>query len=496
MNQFYYLFRQRRVRIYTSTLLFLLLTVALLGTAPVDAQLPLPQHATQDATSMQSAPQAEWLEPRGLSISSLVGLVPEDHLRNAIVAYRPGYGLVQYVSGERKGNTITINTKMTPRYLTFGTDVMTRVGCLGQMGVYDEWMGAVPPATMRVFAGGTEITSNAVYVEYAYAGQKTPDDDVSNYFRYSMYKGNPSFTGDGALDVPANMGCTYVFRGRYTNLTAQFVIQESSPIQVELLGNETFTFHSYIGVGNAGQLDALRDQMQRRFGSRHDKFTLNPPEGADYFLVTYPPTPVEPYPDTMQDDNVPLAASGTYRIAASDNTLSVDHTASMAMPLRGQWQDADQSDGDYLRFFSDTERLAAPEYFVPAGIAYNGCMRSGGCPDSLLDQIYATEMQMTIHYYRISRIANGLSRIPLKQVGSHWKTAVAQSAEVTSNSATDASADAAVDALGQQEGSVYLPLIMYPVQPTPIPQVPADDPSGCPCGWFDSLGRMLDYIAP
>ncbi|MCB0189280.1 MAG: hypothetical protein KDE31_33650, partial [Caldilineaceae bacterium] len=445
------------------------------------------------------APAVDWLEPRGISIASLVGLVPEDHLRNAIVAYRPGYGLVQYISGERNGNTITVNVKLTPRYLTFGSDVMTRVGCLGQMGVYDEWMGAVPASKMRVFAGGTDVTNKAVYVEYAYAGQKQPDDDVSNYFRYAMYKGNPSFAGDGALDAPANMGCTYVLSGRHTNLTATFTIEESSAIQVEQLGNESFTFHSYIGVGNAGELDSLRSQMQRRFGNRHDKFDLNPPEGADYFLITYPPTPAEPYPDTMQEDNVPLPAGGTYRIGRSDNSLSVDHTASMAMPLYGQWQDADQSDGEYLHFFSDGSRLASPEYFLPAGVSYNPCMRSGGCSDALLDQIYATEMQITVHYYRVSRVADVLTRIPLRQVGSRWKSVVTQNAATQADSMAHASTMVdTMQAIEQQDEVIFLPIIRIPTEPTPIPtpQVPPDDVGGCPCGWFDSIGRMVDYIAP
>ncbi|MCB0107612.1 MAG: hypothetical protein KDE53_16945 [Caldilineaceae bacterium] len=508
MNHFYRLPRRGRVVVCVSSLL-LLLAFALVPAAPAVAHLAAVPVRDDQAQELQSAAAVDWLEPRGLSIATLVGLIPEDHLRNAIVAYRPGYGLVQYVSGKRDGNTVTINVKLTPRYLTFGADVMTRVGCLGQMGVYDEWMGAVQASHMRVFAGGNEITSKAVYAEYAYAGQKKPDEDVSNYFRYDMYKGNPTFAGNGALEVPANMGCTYVFSGRHANLTATFTMQDSSPIQVEPLGNETFTFHSYIGVGNAGQLDSLREQMQRRFGSRHEKFSLSPPAGADYFLVTYPPTPVEPYPDTMEEDNVPLAASGTYRIGREDNTLSVDHTASMAMPLHGQWQDADQSGGDFLNFFGDGTRLAAPEYFVPAGVGYNSCMRSGGCSDALLDQIFNTGMKMTIHYYRITRTADGLTRIPLRQVGTSWKGFAAQSAGVQSDAMSHAAelVDAMqtmqvqVEAARKKRGRdevVFLPIVRYPVQPTPVPtpQIPPDDASGCPCGWFDSIGRMFDFIPP
>jgi hypothetical protein len=48
---------------------------------------------------------------------------------------------------------------------------------------------------------------------------------------------------------------------------------------------------------------------------------------------------------------------------------------------------------------------------------------------------------------------------------------------------------------------VYLPLVLKlntgerpgpPSTPEP-PEPPEDLPEGCPCGWFDGLGRMLDF---
>ena len=44
--------------------------------------------------------------------------------------------------------------------------------------------------------------------------------------------------------------------------------------------------------------------------------------------------------------------------------------------------------------------------------------------------------------------------------------------------------------------AVFLPLLSA-VQPAAPPQpgpLPPDDHTGCPCGWFDQDGRMLDYI--
>ncbi|MEZ4618676.1 MAG: hypothetical protein R2867_24615 [Caldilineaceae bacterium] len=303
-----------------------------------------------------------------------------------------------------------------------------------------------------------------------------------------------SIPGIQASPLPVRSACRpiwaalYVFSGQHSNLTAQFTFEDSAPIRAEVLGSESFTFHSYIGPGYAGEIDAISKQMNSRFGNRHDKFVLSPPDGTDYFLVTYPPTPVEAYPDVLQGTNVQLPASGTYRIGRQNNDLSVDHVASMAMPLHGQWQDVDQSDGEFLRFFADGVRLASPEYFVPAGVAFDPCMHDGGCSAEFLDRLFNTEMTMTIHYYRISRTADVLTRIPLKQVGTGWKSVQAQSASTTAQSG------------GDDDEFVYLPIVARQIKPTPVPtptpQVPADDASGCPCGWFDSVGRMFDYIAP
>jgi len=70
-----------------------------LADAPVDPQAPT---------------GASWLEPRGINVADLVGLVPEDHLRDAIINYGPE-GMAQYVSGHRNGSTVTIDTRMIPR---------------------------------------------------------------------------------------------------------------------------------------------------------------------------------------------------------------------------------------------------------------------------------------------------------------------------------------------------------------------------------------------
>ena len=463
-----------------------LLIVVVFGLLLTAAQ---PTRADDAGASATNAPQADWLEPRGINVVDLVGLVPEDHLRDTIVTWHVGGGLLQYVSGQRSGNTVTVTVNVFPRYWTDGTNSASIFNCLGKASLADEWTSAVAPSRMRVYENGNDVTAQVMAtMDYVPPGQNLPGVGASGWWRYDFAWGQKTvFATDGSIEVPANMGCKFILPGKRTNLTAQFVVQTANFITVEVLGSQDFIFHSYIGVGNAGNVDRLNSQMTSRFGNRHDKFQISPPAGSEYILVKYPPTPVDPYMG-FPEINVDQPASGSYRLVGSGNTLSVDHVNTMAMPLAGQWQDADQSGGSYLKFFNNAGRIAVPEYFVPSGVPYNACMKDGGCSNDLLDQIYNTAMPLTIYYYRIGRIAEGLNRIPLKQVGPGWKPGAA-AASATGQAAM-------VDAENRRlANSIFLPIIATaPAAPITPPILEDGDRSGCPCGWFDGYGRMFDYV--
>lgn len=440
------------------------------------------------ATAETTAPTADWLEPRGINVVDLVGLVPEDHLKNAILTYETGRGLLQYESGQRTGDTVVIHTRVTPRYFVDNGVTFSKFSCLGQPGVYDQWPSPVPASTLRIYdPAGADITSSAVVIIPIASGQILPSQGTTGYMRYTEQGGvSPEFSQDGSVILPANQGCVVIIRGQYNNFSAQFTTTAPQQIQVTVLGSETFNFKSYIGVGASGILASLNTQMNRRFGTRHDKFQLSPPAESEYILVNYPPTSIDPY--AGQDAvTYSLAGSGTYRLEQSGNVLSVDHLNTMGLPLYGQWQDVDQRGGDYLNFFNGATRLGAPEYFLPPGIAYDACMTNGGCSETLLDQINNTTTPMTVNYYKVERMVDGLSRIPLRQVGNSWRPG--RTLLVASDSQSD---DQTQEALDSQ---LFLPVVFGEVQ-KPAPNLPPDDASGCPCGWFTADGRMVDYIRP
>ncbi len=442
--------------------------------------LSLPAHAA-DISEATAPTQPNWLEPRGINIVDLVGEVPESHLRGAILSYVEGY--VQYESGTREGDIVTINTRQTPRFFEVASGTGTRTNCLGMRGFFDQYPTVMPAGTVRFFNGSEEVTERVNFVDYYLAGQIQPSAAPKDFDRYPRDGDRTPRFRDGALVVPANMGCVINLQGKFENLRATFVFNSPQLIKVDVLGSETFNFQSYIGVGNAGAIDPLRSQLVSRFGERHDKFALSPPGGTEFVLLNFPPTPVDPYASPRTVENISSGGSGSYRFArVGDNTLSVDHVNSMLLPLYGQHQDVDQGGGEYLNFFGDANRLAAPEYFVPVGVGYDPCMQNGNCPSSLLDRIYNAEMEMTLYYYRVQRVARGLDQVPLRAVGNGYSRAVASAAN------TPEPVQQTIPA--QRDNTVYLPLIAGP----PIDVEPDNPSAGCPCGWFAADGRMVDFV--
>jgi hypothetical protein len=283
-----------------------------------------------------------------------------------------------------------------------------------------------------------------------------------------------------------------VLDGRYDDFIAEFSMTLPRQLQVEVVGEEqTFEFGIYSGPGVSGWLAGLQAQLLAKVGMRHEKFSLNIPEGADYILVNFPPSPVA-YNAGRDGDlaaNVRQPSGGTYRLADGVATLSVDYVVSMGLPLRGQWRDADQEGDEYLARIPRINMLTAPEYFVPVGVSFDPCMTDGNCSDALLDQIINTRMEMTVHYYRVGRITQGLIRLPLRAVGPDWDPGELVARAVPA--AVEASRESA-----EAETAVvppvryFLPLVS---EQSPV-EVQPDDPTGCPCGWFTPDGRMVDFV--
>jgi len=466
---------------------------------------PLPVHAAESRPLLQdeapaledepAAPNADWLEPQGINILDFVGLVPDSHLKGGIVSYETSTGLLIYESGSRRGNTVTVTVSVVPRYFTYGSSTFTQIGCLSQHAAWDQYPSTSPATVLTVTAGGRDITNRVEQIAITPAGRVLPSGNPSVYLRYP--KGNMTSIRIGnQVDIPANKGCTILMTGRQTDIKATFRATVPQMINVTPLGSETFDARSYIGPGSAGVMGPLNDQM-RRFGSRHDKFSMKVPAGADYVLVNYGPTAVDPYASIGNPANEGLAGGGSYRFEKG-GSLSVDHVSMIGQSLMGQWRDVDQSGGaEFLGFMVAPRTFTTPEYFLPPGFPYDPCMTQGGCSGELLGALNAHTYPITLNYYKVERVAGSpLTRYFLRAVGNGWQGGAAISDGALADATILASNDP--NAIEQQRRT-FLPTIIRAeeeAEPTPLPPAPPDDPTGCPCGWFAADGRMLDFVAP
>jgi hypothetical protein len=403
-----------------------------------------------------------------------------------MVVYSGGNALAFYKAGQRSGNTVTITVRFESKNNSGAT-------CLGMPGDFDSWPTVMPAGTLQIFAGKADVTRNvASSFELIPAGQIQPVRNTGDSRgRYERTTVTAQFDANGALILPANMGCKLFLPAGNIELAGVFTMQAPRLLSAAVLGSESLQFRSYIGPGYSGDLAPLQAQLTSKFGNRHDDLNIKPPSGAEFVWVRYPATPVAAWDPTW-------SAGGTYRIRRKNQKLSVDHQNSMAIPLFGQFQDADQSPGaDFLPYFTDSVAVSSPEYFVPAGVAYDPCMTSGGCPDSLLQTIYNARMEMTVYYLSLERVAGGAQQVPLRQVGPSWSPGE-QPFAAAQPEAAQAEAAATARNVTPQSGIVveqnfklFLPAVaaVQPIEP--------DNPSAnCPCGWFTSDGRMVDLVQP
>jgi hypothetical protein len=281
-----------------------------------------------------------------------------------------------------------------------------------------------------------------------------------------------------------NSGCEIWIPGYdYYPLIGVFTMNEPDPLRAEVLGTQHATFHSYIGPGSVGVFSKLMNQMDDRYGWRHSRVDLAVPEGANFFLAKYPPMPGDAYTDTHWGglNNADRLSSGTYRLEGDE--LASDLTISAAFPIEMAWIDADIASGStFLPTMRHPPVMALPEYVVPAGVPFHSCFIDGGCPGSVLEQVYNAEMSMEITYLSITKPRTYGDWIPLKIAGPAWSPP----GGTTSSSLPEVEYYGTDRPAGPSTAyHSYFPYISNELY-DPIP-------ANCPCGWFDTYGAMLGF---
>jgi hypothetical protein len=439
-----------------------------------------------------------WLEPRGLAVIELVGQVPEQLLRGTIVGYDDGIGIVVYESGSRVGNRVVVTTTIYPRLLYPAAGVpVTYLPCLGKEPHFDHMGSVVPPSVLRLYTPtGVEVTSSIDLMHISRMANLQPSGSSLEPFRYPSEGYGPGqqhplpLQSDG-LHIPENSGCRIAILGvDYPRLTGVFTLQFEPSVRAQVLGTQQATFGSYIGPGNVGIFTPLMQQMNSTYGHRWWRIPLNIPSGASHFLLKYPPIPGDPttdFPYGPPYRNANRPSSGTYRLSKDTTALSADLTISAAFPLQRAWQDADQAPGSvFLPVLTDPDELEPPEYVLPAGVAYNSCFVVGNCPSSVLKQVYDAQMTVEIVYLSIAKASATGQWVPLRMGGPAWSPSSASTPLVLSSTGQPAESIGAVIEAGVPPTDTYRMFLPVVARGEPVP-------TGCPCGWFDGLGRMLGF---
>jgi hypothetical protein len=429
-------------------------------------------------TGLQSPP---WVEPHSLNITNLVGQVPDSLLQGVIISYYPWDGIVQFESSSVYGNTMVITTTIHGRLHSWGTTL----GCLGQVPRSDEMGSAAPLSHLKVYTpDGSNVTSQITGGNYWPATLTQPLAGTATWQgRYDDLPLTISQSSQG-LELPANVGCDLHMSGSYTELIGVFTLQRPELVEgqrpaavpvVTVIGTQSATYQSYIGLGEVGRFQPLMDQLRELYPERHTYINMPIPPGANYIFAAYQPMPGdyggEPY--DASDPNRSLPSGGTTRLRAL--TLSEDLTNFGAFPLKVAWQDADltSSSATYLPVLRDPSKFTAPEFVIPPGVAYDDCFISGTCSEDVLARIYNTSAPITLVYLSVSAPTSSYELIPLKFAGPYWTPGV------------DGVASSARMAKSGSIGTytVYLPALFK-----------SPDLSQCPCGYFNAEGQMIGYV--
>ncbi len=476
----------------TCSFLFLLILITSVAASgeTADAEDPIDEGATAVA-DIETVPA--WLEPRSLSVVDMIrGGVDPSIFSNSTLAWQPGVSLLQYVSGSLSGDEVNIVARMRPE------SVATEGRCVGQSPFNDQWPVVVPASTVRITSNGVDVTDEAASIIYFPAGYTQPARGTApGSMRYDALTIAPTFTADGRLELPANMGCRIVLdNNSRTNLRLDFIFDTPQYVHVDVLGSKEKSFLSYYWPGQSavGRLNALNVQMADKYAvgdqGQHDYTRLDPPDGTEFVMMVFPPVNVDPYVSVSMLESVkPYPGSGTYRLrnyVAPFDLISVDHTTVSGLPLHGQTIDVDlHTSVEWLPFFKvDTYRFHAPEVMIHDSMTYQTCMNVGNCSDAVLQQVKDQTLDVDIYYMKATRVlAEGLTQIPVKQTGPNWTSRASDRIAVELDIPETVVLDPSMT------DKVFLPSIYTSVT------IPDDNPSAnCPCGWFTEDGRMVDFV--
>ena len=243
---------------WAAFILLISLTLLLVTVAPARAEIP------------------PWVEPRALNVVDLAGQVPDALIAGHIISYGGPGGLRIFESSEVAGDRLRIRVRLYPRYHWDAQrgGWSSVVGTLGQRPILDRMSSSTPESWVRIYQGtgpgSRDITGEVLYTDHADPDLVWPADAAGDP-RYS-FPGHLTpvaqpIPPDGVY-MPANWGGYLVIPAEYHDLHAVFTVARGQRPAVAYLGEESFSYPSYIGPGYVGWFGKLMDQMRDRYDDR------------------------------------------------------------------------------------------------------------------------------------------------------------------------------------------------------------------------------------
>ncbi|MFC2023354.1 hypothetical protein ACFLT5_01300 [Chloroflexota bacterium] len=438
--------------------------------------------------------QPDFLEPRVLSVPELTGLVPDEILRGTVLSSGESTGIVIYESGVRVEDTVVITSTIYPRISTPSwapNNMLTVFGCLGQTPHSGYLGGVVPSSVLRLYdTDGVDVTSEIQYMYVSQMDGMRPHTDPIAPSRYperdyGSCRTSPLPIEQKGLEIPANSGCRIWIPGAdYYPLTGVFTITDPASLQVDVTGSQQATFRSSVGPESAGAFQPLMDEMIDLFGWRQDRIPLSVPEGTDYFLTRFPPMPGDAFTDSLSglpNLNVDRLSSAPFRLSLGE--ASMDLAISGAYPMAIFSQDTSEAPRDVLPPTTEAAELALPGYVLAAGVPFQPCFTQGDCPKSVLAQVSEAEMPIEITYLSLANPQGVGSWVPLRSPGPVRPVSPLDSHQAPSNPALGS--DRTAFSESESIARLFLPIVTSLPRDLALPR--------CPCGWFDTDGRMLGF---
>lgn len=478
--------------------LFLALTMFLASFAPAISTFVLqPIGAGAPVESPRPAAYPPWVEPRLLNIVDIAGQVPDDILRDNIVAYNPAGGIARFVSSAVTSGYLQVTVRIDSRFHGYHSGLTM----LSQRPLWDVMGSAVPETWVRLYASwGQEITDRVAFLRYMDPAFRLPLANTNTgdkrYPETQTERSQLPLESFG-LRLPPSYGGEIYVAGDYPVVTAVFTIPRHDHARVTYLGLQDVTFQSFVGdynPGDAGLVDALAQQLKRRYKertgetTRHPRIPLHKPAGANYILFNYPPMPFDICDRTNGHLNLLRPVGGTTRLAITPTNqqggmLSQGFMQGGAVPLLVAWQARDQVLYDrYLSLMPPIDAVTPPEHILPAGVPWDDCYLSGDCSDWKLDRILDAIMPLRFTYLRVEPNQSGLVALPLRIPSKNWipsqgiATALDLVAEAPDRGPYRSFVADAVPGARVPRG--YLPLVVRPL-PTSTP-TPTRTPAATP----------------